>query len=89
MQVTIRGKRWNLEFRKLPGGDLGKCDSPETPNKTIVVNPNQKGVDVLGTILHEAMHAAHWDLDEEAIDSASDDIAKILWRLGYRRDEQA
>ena len=89
MQITIRGKRWNLQFRKLRDGSLGKCDSPEATNKKIVVNPNQSGVDVLGTLIHEMMHAAHWDLDEEAIDTTSVDIARVLWKLGYRVRENA
>jgi hypothetical protein len=87
MQVTIRGKRWELLFKKLPGGDVGQCQSPSSLNKKIIIDPSQSELDILGTTVHELMHAAYWDLDEEAIDSSSMDIARVLWRLGYRRNE--
>lgn len=35
--------------------------------------------------IHEALHASYWDLDEEAINEAGRDIARMLYRLGYRR----
>jgi hypothetical protein len=35
--------------------------------------------------IHEALHAAYWDIDEDAINEAGRDIARMLHRLGYRR----
>lgn len=43
------------------------------------------GEEELATVLHELGHAAFWDLKEEAIDEASIDIARALWRMGYRK----
>jgi len=39
-----------------------------------------------GSIIHEILHAALWDLDEEAVHDTANAISAALWRLGYRRD---
>lgn len=39
----------------------------------------------LYTLVHEAMHAMQWDLDEEAIVRNSKDLTVFLWQLGYRQ----
>jgi hypothetical protein len=85
MQITIRGKKWHFKFAKVGDGNVGLCDSPSTPNKTITVDPNQSELDVLDTCAHEILHAAYWDMGEEAIEEAATDLARALWRLGYRR----
>lgn len=41
---------------------------------------------MLDTLIHEAMHAARPEIDEEAVATASRDIARLLWNLGYRRN---
>lgn len=40
----------------------------------------------LEILIHEILHAANWDLDEHAIQETAEDLANILWKLGYRRD---
>jgi len=42
--------------------------------------------EMLDTLIHEAMHAARPEIDEEAVATASRDIARLLWNLGYRRN---
>lgn len=84
MYVTIRGKRWKLELDQ-PIYDYGVCDPPDAPNKRIRIKKGMSDQDELSTIIHEVLHAAYWDLDEEAIDTTADDLARILRRLGYRR----
>jgi len=87
MQIIIRGKRWRFRFGATPEGFTGLCDSPDTKNKTITVNPKQSQLDVLDTCCHEILHAAYWDLGEEAVEETATDLARALWRLGYRRQE--
>jgi len=40
------------------------------------------------TVIHELMHVADWGRDEIHIDRSSEDIARTLWRLGYRKSSQ-
>ena len=40
---------------------------------------------MLGTAIHEAIHASRPDLTETEVRSLEADIARMLWRMGYRR----
>lgn len=85
MHITIRGKRWELVFERIIGKTAGFCDPPLKLGKKITIHDNLSEEETLRVLCHEMMHAAYWDFCEEAIDEASTDIAKALWRLGYRR----
>lgn len=82
--VTIRGRRWKVA--KLDKGKArGICEGPHIPDKEIdfpVHGGTRKDLD---TIVHELLHGALWDLDEEAVYETAHDIAKVLWRLGWRK----
>ena len=85
MYVTVRGKRWRLKFGRLkPTADYhGICDAPSTPAKTITVNSRLRGEKRLEVLIHELLHAGHWDWDEEAVEEFARDLARVLVRLGY------
>lgn len=81
MRCRLRGRYWTIT-RSNPGpGNDGICD-PAT--KTIVVRRTLRGELELDTLLHEMLHACHWDLDEAAILETATDIARALHRIGYR-----
>jgi hypothetical protein len=73
----------------------GVCDDPKT--KRVSEYPgifltkelpfgNQKGARKgLISLIHECMHATKFPGRENDIERASDEIGKLLWRLGYRR----
>ena len=86
MQVTIRGKRWRFERRKTQGA-YGRCDGPHIKNKTITVDPRISGQTELDTVIHECLHAAFWDMDEEAVEEVATDLARILIRLGWKNGD--
>lgn len=85
MRIKILGKYWNL-VRNYTGPKYdGHCDSPDYPNKTICVHKALRGERELEILIHEIMHAADWTKDEEWVKDLSEDLARILWRLNYRR----
>lgn len=85
MRVTIRKKRWELVFRNLDKDERwAYCEAPHEKGKEIVIDSGLHGAHRLSCLVHEILHSACWDLDEDAVQSAADDLAKILWRLGYR-----
>ena len=84
MIVSILGKRWKLSFRPLRDC-RGICDAPTAPRKAIRIDTRLKDEERLEVIIHECLHAADWTKDEEFIEAEARDIAKILWRLGYRK----
>lgn len=88
MRIKIMGRMWDLLFqrtdemrsRKL----LGLCDPPETKGRKIWVSPSLKGEERLEVIIHELTHAAGWHIDEPFVEQFGIDLARTLWRLGYR-----
>ena len=62
------------------GNARGSCDPPTKPNKEIKILSSLKGQEKLEVMLHEILHAALWDLDEQAIDETAADAARALWK---------
>ena len=88
MQITLRGKRYTVEFpARVPGGVHGLCDSPKLKGRKILIKRSLIGQRRLEVIIHEALHACMWDIDEEAVDETAHDIARLLWRVGYRSSD--
>jgi len=90
VRIKILGKIW--KFRRVPpirdGKDWGACDPPFKLGKSIRIARSAKGEIELDTLLHEMLHAADWTKDEEWVAEAARDIARVLCRLGYRRNEE-
>ena len=81
--ADIRGKRYRVRTARLIK-NWGECDHPATPGKEIRISRELSGFALLETIIHEQLHAALWDLNEDAIEETSHAVARLLWRLGYR-----
>lgn len=81
---SLRGKLWRVlrTGKTLESGADGSCSRSKA---TIRVRKKLNGRRELETYLHEALHACFWDLDEEGISEAAQDISKMLRKLGYRR----
>lgn len=86
--VSIRGKKWRWKTAKDLPEDVDGVASPE-PHNTIRIRDGLKGQYLLEVCIHEALHAACWDLSEEAVTESAKDIAGILWKLGWRLPEKA
>lgn len=86
MIVTVRGRRWDLLFERLAKTRQcdGLCDPPQKPGKKIRIEQSLSGERRLEIILHELMHAGHWDMSEEAVEEFAADAARILTKLGYK-----
>jgi ABC-type phosphate transport system ATPase subunit len=80
--LRIRGKRWRLRFVSHLGENRGICDNTD---RIIRIVSNQEQEVEMDTIIHEILHAALWDLDEEAVHDTANAISAALWRVGYRR----
>ena len=75
-EYDIRGTKYLIKESRIK--DLGQCDSPSKPKPTIRINRKLKGFKRLEVLIHEILHACHWDLDEEAIDETAQVLATIL-----------
>ncbi len=82
---TFRGKRWRVRFQAIKD-KIGDIDSPNEPDKLLRLCPKTRGLEQMTAAIHEGLHACFWDIDEESIEPSAEDIAKFLWRLGYRKE---
>lgn len=80
--LKIRGQKWRLRFVPYLGEAEGVCNKPE---RTIRIALGKPGHDTMDSIIHEVLHAALWDLDEDAVFTTANAISDALWKLGYRR----
>lgn len=83
MIVSILGKRWRVRFCRLTSIS-GDCSSPTDVNKEIRIDNRLKGEEQLEILIHEFRHAADWGRDESFVAREAKDLARMLWRLGYR-----
>jgi hypothetical protein len=83
---TFRVHRYRLYEAGESEECLGICEAPTTPKKCIVAPLDGDSIADLDTLIHEAMHACLWDLSEDAVDSSATDIARFLWRCGWRKE---
>ena len=85
MRVKLLGKVWNLRFA--PNlANRGECDAPTQTAKEIRVASQLRGEERLEILIHEMVHAAGWHLDESFVERFAADVARALWRLGYREN---
>jgi hypothetical protein len=84
MRIQIMDKRWNLRFASNLSNH-GECQAPTVRDKQMRILSSLRGKRRLTVLIHEMLHAANWHLDEQFVAQASEDIANVLWRLGYRQ----
>jgi hypothetical protein len=86
MRIILRGKQWDLQFtRELSRSADGECDEPTTAGKRIAIRSGLSEARTIEVLVHEMLHACHWDLDEQVVTETAHDIARVLYRLGYCR----
>ncbi len=84
MRITVCGKRWDLRYTNLQTNH-GECDSPDKPGKEIRIDRQLEGIMELEVLIHELLHSADWRAAEEHVSESARDIAKVLWKIGYRK----
>lgn len=86
-RVRIGDRLWRIRFReaRAMGRDWGRCDHPPGRHPTIEIRRSLSELNILDTLVHEILHAARPELDEEAIDKTAACIARALYQTGWRR----
>ena len=80
--IMIRGQRFHVQRRakvlvKRVEVD-GSCDPPERKDRKILISEGLTKERELDVFIHEMLHAAFWDLDENAVAETATDIARAL-----------
>lgn len=85
MRVRLGGKYWTLRFASNMRDFGDMIDPGKAAGRLIRVATWPCEKDRMDTTIHEAIHAIRPELDEDAVASTATDIARLLWKLGYRR----
>jgi len=73
---------WKVARRRLPQNQHQKnYGYTDYENRTIVVHHRLQGVDLFRTLIHEAVHAACRDLNEDAVCRIEDSVTNACWPL--------
>lgn len=85
----FNGKKYNFKWRK-PYKAWGICDDPVAPSdeRFIMVDPKLPNEDFAETVIHEALHAEQWYLDEETVTRIAANLALLLDRCGLLNKSQ-
>jgi len=85
VRVRILNKYYTLKRPRLRGSVHGYCDAPTTPSKAILIDKKLNNQQELEIILHECLHAGLWFVCESVVERLAADLARILYRQGYRK----
>lgn len=89
MRVKILKKMWTLKWVPNLGQCWGDCSDRDAPGRTVRFKQGLKGQDELEVLLHEFLHCGGFHLSEEFVDEWANDVARILYKLGYRKVNDA
>lgn len=91
--VSLKRRGWSVEYVddvravSLEHGydDEGQLDGNCFPReRLILIDSEIEGVVLLETEVHELTHGLAFDLPEERVKAFARDLARALWKLGWR-----
>ena len=80
---TLGGKRYEIIFASAVDGFV---EWPGEPH-VFFINDNDTPKNILETTVHEAAHAIDPRLGEKRVARLAAEMARLLWRLGYQRQQ--
>jgi len=80
---TFCGKKYNITIGEFDG----LCDT-FSKEREMIIMADLKTRNGLETCIHEALHACDWNKEEILVAQTGKDIARFLWRLGYRLSDK-
>jgi len=78
---TFNGTQYKIILDNLDGN----CDTDDC--LWLIIERDLSKRVGLETAIHEALHACDWSAKENKVEVTAKDIARFLWRLGYRLGE--
>jgi hypothetical protein len=92
MLVTLAGQRWTIRWvnwlghrSRRRGRNLGDCDWDARVIRIVRKVDGHGPRCELDTYIHEALHAIFPWMPEWIVEKAATEMARMLWKLGYRR----
>jgi len=81
MHAMLGGRRYEIVRCRLPKDRRAECDPPNLKGKQIRISDKLTGKELVECVIHEAMHAQGWHLDEEFVTRAGREFANLLDRM--------
>lgn len=78
-------QQWNIVFDNRTGDSHAYCEAPHKKEKKIKLRKDLDERELMTYAIHESLHACFWFMSEEFVNRAASDIARFLWRLGFRK----
>lgn len=88
-KIRLGSRIWFFRFvksKEISSDAYGDSDSA-LAHPQIRVRQALRGQTMLDVIIHEGLHASRPELAEEAVTETASDIARLLWKVGYRLRE--
>jgi len=77
---TFCGKTYQITI-----GDFDGLTDTFSKEREMIIMADLETRTGLETAIHEALHACDWNKTEILVGQTGKDIARFLWRLGYRK----
>ena len=81
---TFNGRLYKIA---MTGPIDGMTDTYSLNERIMVISSEPYTKSELETAVHESLHASNWAASEEVVTRVGRDVARFLWRLGYRRQK--
>lgn len=83
--ATINGVKYDID---ITGAIDGSCDYPRGGRPSIRICVDDiNTLRGLETLIHEILHAVCWAKTEELTGKAAHDLARLIWRIGFRIED--
>ncbi len=83
---TFNGHKVNIDLYGKACDGIVDCPYGTNPTPTMRIFCDLKTRDGLESVIHETLHVIHWNRTEAAVEKAANELAKFLWRIGYRKE---
>ncbi len=89
MKIVVMGEKWELKMTAhgLGPNEYGECPDPrDKKSQPIKIRPGMSPRQELDTVIHELLHAGAYKLlSEEWVNEFAQDVARVLWKMGWRK----
>lgn len=77
----FNGNKYDIHIGRIDG----MADSPRATGPNLIINSEVENTrKFLETAIHESLHCCSFAKSEELVTQSAHDIARFLWRLGWR-----
>ena len=72
------GIEYNISWTKPPKDYYGLCDSPESNNPQIQIDPTLSKQKTVNILIHEVLHAFFWGQSETKVTKCANTLSRLI-----------